>query len=440
MDDYTSLDFINGVEKIKNAKKKLDSNISQDIISKEEQLIISEFLFRKVAQYYKFKMNTLEKTKNVLKNVYPSVRDYRYAFMHYNFYYDPMMLELADHYFFKEIYNEFSATIILGQFLARFGNDEIVKNTCDKLEKIFTKESLLQSQESFAKKSTIADIFLRINNSHYRQIGNKMLNDLREHTNTTIYEDNQNVHNETLANNIFNVLSNINLKLLEHFKTKIPPIDFDQVYKEFLKLMNDYVDEQLNDFKKIGTIVSVKMNFSNYTEETLYRVFERLKHDPASVRGYTLDSTFTNIYIFIKSFSKKYQTQKFYRLIEELIEGVDYCASGYIARMTNSFQGFDDVDDDFIIKIDDKEDLKAKIYKFLQDEIMNNDNSDELLSSLTSPNEILCKFIQSKIDDFLKNNNEIEIIDIVDIVNQFLNKKVFYTFENKTLCFNLNEF
>ena len=428
---YTSLSFRTGAQDIRDAKY----NLENDVLPVLEKHMAADFIFRKVATYYKFSIKELDKVTEVLKTVFPNLREYRYAFIHYNWHYDPMMLNIADHFFYNHVFNEFSSSIILSQFLIRYGTTEHTEKACKTLQAMAEDVTL-----SIPNRSNIADILMRCHVQKYKKIGEALLEKLRNEESgliKTVYTDSQNVHSASISKGVLRILSTINTRLFDHFKIPLDTVlDINNAYNVMLKIMKEYVAEQLKDIENIGNKCEInKSILRNYNDTNLFEIFERIQHDTADICGETVLSSFRTIFLFIEI--NKYRPSRLYRLLEELIDGGEYCATGYISRFVSAIQGYDDIDDEISLTISEAERIKAIVTQLLQKEIMNNidDVSDTLMDEIQNPTNFICKFIIDTISASSVLKNE-DMNEIVNALNSFLNKKIFSLTEGE-LKYNL---
>ncbi len=123
----------------------------------------------------------------------------------------------------------------------------------------------------------------------------------------------------------------------------------------------------------------------NIQHETLQKYVMRLMTDPTKYDTITLH----DIARFILSFilESQYKDALIKRLEEEIIESIDTCSTGYITRLLNIIQGFED-SEELRLKIPIEEEIRAiyysKINKSLEE--LNVNTRDLILNELSNGN------------------------------------------------------
>ncbi|NBR26277.1 MAG: hypothetical protein EBU08_21325, partial [Micrococcales bacterium] len=170
-----------------------------------------------------------------------------------------------------------------------------------------------------------------------------------------IYESTQNVHKNKISNAIYD-----KLQQLEDQVQLQSSITFDTVASEFMEeiKMNKFVVEE-HDMKLINQALA------------------RISTDPSvfTPTSLKLKDVFMRVHARIGTSENYVELLK--RLVEELLDTAEFCASGYCSRIVNVLSGFEDVD--FKTGVNDKliidemfEYCKVK----LQEAIANVDNPD----------------------------------------------------------------
>jgi hypothetical protein len=444
-EDYSSISFDTGISKILRIKESLNNGS----LCIEEQKEASEFLFRKIPMMYKIDLDKLDQIPSHLKKLFPSIRDYRYAFMHYHFHYDPMMLDLASHFFYNGTFADFVSIILLSQFIIRYTmDDDKAISACDYILKMLDDTNL-----SIERKSNIVDVLIKCPYPKFRKIGNEILIKLRSQKKEyTIYEDSQNAHNDHLNAKALEILKQLNAGFLQ--LELQPSDDIDTAHKELQIIMEKYIIDYTKDCEIAESQhVAAPIDLSLFTEQSLYNVFERIKNDFSDMgNGETLHSIFKTVYLFITKCGKEeYKQPKLYRLLEELIIGVDWCTTNYALRMITSFQGFDDYDvaifGDLQLTISSLDQMKSVIKNFLEKQITNDEACDSLLDDITNlgtekghKGKLICEFVVKVINekDFKEYISGETLIDfnnnlIIPSITFFLNKQNLFEYKNSKL-------
>lgn len=203
----------------------------------------------------------------------------------------------------------------------------------------------------------------------------------------TVYNDSQNVHNTALNESVLTSLK---------------------------KLHKDYYDPNI-------------INSLNLPEEVEDSV-NRIKTDISKFKGdITLFSTYQTILNFIDKHPIHKQELSI-RLIEELKDMKDLCATGHLSRLLNVIQGFD-FDKEYKIKIDITDEVYATFSHFIQQKIIEDDKCDELLENLSSEKkDVIFNFInnhKSELFERLKQEYKtVEVEDIEDILETCIRKYI----------------
>ena len=108
-----------------------------------------------------------------------------------------------------------------------------------------------------------------------------------------------------------------------------------------------------------------------------------------------------------------YRKELLQRLAEELVDMNGLCSTGHLSRLINVIQGFPDTPEDLKIKINPKDEIYASIQTYLNSEIQNSENSEQLLDYMIDGNQEYLKFIIDKmrIKKVLLEKEYLNIID-----------------------------
>jgi hypothetical protein len=227
----------------------------------------------------------------------------------------------------------------------------------------------------------------------------------------TVYQDSQNVHNNSINRSALSVMENLcnsylsNIEIGENMEEKF-------IHKKLLLqniediLIQKYVSETLHIKDGINYI---RKSISTFGD-----------------KGTTLLDIFLCIWFWIVDNKKDIQELE-KRLIEELKEMKNLCTTGHFTRLINVIQGFTD-DEKLCIKISNNDQYKSVIQQYLNSEI-SSCKDEEILDGILDckPKYIsfVKKIIVKKIIEWKKNYGK-EIIDwIPEIVNNYTNYTVF---------------
>ena len=166
-----------------------------------------------------------------------------------------------------------------------------------------------------------------------------------------IYESSQNVHKTKIS-------SIINAKL-----TKLYQDPFDDT--EFFFLTRNEFMKEVEQSGLVKTTEQMK---------GIERGLGRIAADPTTFEpvNITLKEVFQRVWGRMKASQHKPELLR--RIIEELIDTAEFCASGYLSRLINVLSGFEDVelrenDQDMMFTNETEQEIKAKLTKLLQDDV-----------------------------------------------------------------------
>lgn len=139
----------------------------------------------------------------------------------------------------------------------------------------------------------------------------------------TVYADQQNAHN----NDYIELAKLYGNKLIDMYKNS--PVETKK---------DDYEMVPLDDSDLYDTIQT--LYDAGFDADEFRDVFERIEIDNTRFNGYTISELLVAVVKHIKN--NQYSDTLFQRLKEEMREMDGYCSSGYIVRLINVFQGFDE--------------------------------------------------------------------------------------------------
>ena len=322
---------------------------------------------------------------------------------------------------------------------------------------IVYKEIIILSKNNNTKISSIAiDILLRSNNIYYINIAKQLLNNLREKERTQIaYRNIKEVKNVIAERKeqiipreqIFteqdyelqlalfadiNRLENIQRNLFENNNKKSTIYnDTQNVHNHEIneKVLNTAINlsETINKNIDIDVESEIEKLYPGYKEPTIKRKIKesifRIQTDKAKFRGdITVSIIFNKISQYI--LNSQYKDELIIRLADELLDMHELCSTGMLSRLMNSIQSFPDTPDELKISINPKDEIYANIQTYLDLEIQNDSNSDQLIDDMISDN----KEEQNRYYDFIANKMlikciilEKEYLPIIDKTMLYLN-------------------
>ena len=194
-----------------------------------------------------------------------------------------------------------------------------------------------------------------------------------------IYSSTQNVHKNKISNVIYD-----KLQQLEDQVEIQESITFDVVADEFIQevKMNKFIVEE-HDFK------------------VLYQALARISTDPSvfAPTSLKLKDVFMKVHARIGTSENYVELLK--RLVEELLDTAEFCASGYCSRIVNVLSGFEDVD--FEVGVNDKlivdemfEYCKVRLQAAIAD-IDNPDLQSMIINGLSDNSLVAKAFIKEQI-------------------------------------------
>jgi len=146
----------------------------------------------------------------------------------------------------------------------------------------------------------------------------------------TIYKDTQTVHNHAINESVLNTMQDLQT---QHAG--------DNTRGNFQEILNGITD----------TAVRKRVN----------NAYNRIQTDSSTYRnGMSLPTSFNNLLQHIDGHEHKEELQK--RLVEEMSEMSGMCATGHLARMANTLQGFEENR----IKVDPQDEIYAKLSHVIQ--------------------------------------------------------------------------
>lgn len=215
----------------------------------------------------------------------------------------------------------------------------------------------------------------------YRRLERRAFNAMNKKA--TVYDDTQNVHNHKINETVIESVKNI----MDHTTTPAPLV---LVERELAAYYPDY----------------------HKHKEKIQSSINRIRSDPSKFKGeITIAQVFDRIISIISSSRHKEEMWK--RLGEELVEMNQLCATGHLSRIVNVIQGFDDVPQEFQIKMDPKDEIYANISNYITMQIQESGEADKLLESMIDPENrhffiaFVCIILKPKVEELQKEYQQI---------------------------------
>ena len=354
------IDSENITEKVNKCMIILDNDKISDI----SKIKIADFICTKLYKLYFLSIEKSQKISYVISEIVyknetmiPSLRLYYLKFLN-----DKISFNISNTVFLKGIKNKISLISyfqILKHLLKSVYTEITQKNNIlNEFEHIFN-----NPLTTLYSKMEIADIFI-LNNRRHR--GYEMLNIIRREelflnnqileeeenkiNNKTFYQDSQNVHNSDLNESVLKVC--VNIILLEQ-ETQFNP-------KEVKKILFDIFPSETKIIEKV--IERIEIDTTEF----------KFKNDK-----FNLYVLFSSLWSYINK--HQYKNELYKRLGEEFISMSLYCSTGHLSRLINTIQGYT-TNDDLVIKISDKDQIKSVINTYLEKQFLN--ASDKVTDSI----------------------------------------------------------
>lgn len=302
-------------------------------IKPEIKISLCEWFFRKIVMYYNPKQELREEVCDQLKIAIRKCKNVFIKGLYLRWYNMDALFNVCEEFFINRFTEENKVKEEQDKyFLLQMLNDvQLIqcKNPMDMKEHFI---NWINKIDNFEQRSNLLDTLLRYFNNdpkvksiyedmkfneEKKPIDFSMCKEEKKPANKSIYNNNQNAHDEELSESVLKCV----YKLL--LKTK----------KIVGELEGDTLDAYINSFL-----------FSNYENNQIIETIRlRLKLDQ-TVFGKETVFRLTNLFYaviryIVESEHREVLTE---RLYEELVEMRDLCATGYVNRIMNIFIGFDE--------------------------------------------------------------------------------------------------
>jgi len=366
----------------------------------EVKIMLGDWLFRKVSRCFRMSEDVLKETCGDLTPPIDKCQNTISKSLYLQFTNIDSVGIIALHFYLNRFTHRDKF------FILQLLNDtQLVKNyirdariTEDSLRSHFL--GWLKSSSVFEQQSCLLDTLLKYYNQdpEVAQVYNKMRWG-RNKEQGTLYEDEQNVHDEGIKQSSLDAAE----KLLE--KDSIAPIKVPPMMK-----FRDFVTGMLYPL------------YPPNEKSTIDCVVERMCIDTTYFGdGFTISDLFLAIISYILRSKHKQELLK--RLLEEMIEMRELCGSGYVVRLINVLQGFDD--GEYTVTISFDKQLYAVISKALAESMET--VSDQVIEESMTQGEVYLKHvcdivnknINQMIDDYGRDDVNIHIISVVSTITGY---------------------
>jgi len=309
--------------------------------------------------------------------------------------YKPQYLNDAYFSFFQHVDTFIRYKILSAQYLLQLskkgGVDDLV-NVVDVVEKnciSFATDTTLD----YDLRADAADMLVRLGTQNSKEIGKEIITLLGKNPEgiTTIYNNRQNVHDDTIDESIRKFILYL-ASLRSEVNNEGNYITFTDAQREIEDIAKDY-KQSVDDFneKKKSVMDCVRSSLLRISlDQTIYD------------GGQTLQSIFNKVWRLI--LSHEYCDLLKTRIIEELIDMADTCSSGHISRIVNVLCGFEIEGKTFSIEIGWKKQIQSNLVARLTRRIKDHpdeDKRDLILEEMSTSGDITKK---PELATFFRNN------------------------------------
>lgn len=370
--------------------------------------ISENYIIEKISHKVKEYLNLLTETyKYKLRNV-----DI------FNEFVDKITLEIC-RYIIDDI-NDSMKIIMISQYIIKYttSNDEI-EYMYNKITEIASKNNINEDVRMNA-----IDVLLLSNNTKYNNIAKPYLNQIRnKNTKRTLYENK--IKNIISISNKANNINNINNIQIQNLNTElneilnIPDIDVPpliqnkpiklpeySIYEDRQNVHNNSINETtlniaselIKKYSPLNPLTYTHYRI-NLNENDILKVEESIHRINTDTSKFKYDISLYKLYQSVLQFIEKHKDKEelYKRLVEELIDMHKKCVSGHLARLVSVVQGFETDFSNQVSNIDHE--IYAKIKHIIEKEIQESDNMDNIIEDMLSDNkEIYYSFIKQTIN------------------------------------------
>ncbi len=240
------------------------------------------------------------------------------------------------------------------ELLALLRRDERI--VTDRIVNIDLAEKKEYLEEKLSREE-LDDIELQFTLNELQQVENQLFDVQANKNKKSLYfNDTQNIHNHEINESVLEASKNLTKDLPQG------DISFDALK---------------------GDLISIKPEYTNSINKSI----DRISTDTSTFRGGILmRDVLRGLYQYINNNPNK--KELFSRLAEELNDMNGTCSSGHLGRLVNVIQGFDNVPEEFIIKINPKDEIYSNITNHLNRAIQNSEDSDIYLEAIMDSKDI----------------------------------------------------
>lgn len=222
----------------------------------------------------------------------------------------------------------------------------------------------------------------------YRRLERRTFNAMNS---KTVYDDTQNIHNHQINESVLQSVE----KILQYSNGSTGGgIDIETELQKYYPDYSKHAD-------KIKSSI------------------QRIQSDPSKFRGNTkMSQVFDAVVSFISNSRNKQDLWK--RMGEELVEMNQLCATGHLSRIVNVIQGFQDVPQEFQIKMDPKDEIYGNLSNYITKQIQESGQADGLLESMICPDDrslfigFVCIVLKPKVDELRVEYNGVAEPSYID--------------------------
>lgn len=422
-----NLNTISTIEKPieKPIEKSIEKNNSEKKIKINPETLT---LTNKIIFYFKLKEN----------NIYEFVNYFLNNFNNKNLFIDCLYF-LFQNFDFKDIFKklEISQFIINNSTNNYQINDiynEIISISSNKLYNVNIRANAI-------------DILKRSNNKYYLDISNSLLNDLRQYERNIITYRNinqiRNILNE--RKNLIIPINHINdeetynfqlallndIQRLENVENNLFRNNNkkETIYNDSQNVHNNTINESVklatnnlcNNINSNSNINNIETELQKYypkykeNEIKIKKSLEKINTDKSKFNNnITVKDILNNIFYYISN--SNYKNEMINILGDELTDMSESCLTGHVSRLINSIQGFPDIPENLKIKINPKDEIYANIQTYLNNEIQKDINIEEHLDNMVSDDPKN----KEKYYDFISEKMKIKYKSLQNEYNQII--------------------
>jgi hypothetical protein len=231
--------------------------------------------------------------------------------------------------------------------------------------------------ETVYARAECADMLANFGEGNEVYFGKKIMEELGtlydESLHKTIYTNAQNVHSESVNDSVRKIIRS----LRKEFNT--------------IKLQSgQYTLENIEN-----DLFALQSNFESIREK-IKSFFFRIMTDPSKYERLTLSDILLLVYYKIQTFDQESKNTCIKRLLEEALESLETCTTGYLTRIINVLSGFVE-GEEFVLRMKPQDELRSAIFARIHTKIRNlsDQTRNDVLESIMSEDK-------STFDDFME--------------------------------------